>query len=319
MNNQERRVVVAGGGGFIGRALGRTLLAGGYQVVVLTRGSSRGPSASPDGPQPAFVTWDGLTSKGWGHLADGAFALVNLAGENIAGARWTPERKRAIVDSRVLPGRAILQAANEASVKPKAYIQASAVGFYGDTGEKAVDESSPPGTGFLSEVCLKVEASTQDIEAMGVRRVVIRTGLVLGRGGGVLEKMLPPFKFFLGGPFGDGNQGFPWIHLEDEIGAIVFLLENPETSGPYNLTAPEGVSNREFCRQLGRAVSRPCGLAVPSAVLRMAFGEMAEELFLTGCSAFPRRLMESGYVFQHPRLGEALRALFPRAHPANSN
>jgi hypothetical protein len=319
MNNLLKRVIVAGGGGFIGRALCGALLAGGYQVVVLTRGPSRNPIASPDGLQPMFVNWDGRTSRGWGHLADGAFALVNLAGENIARGRWTPKRKQAIAESRVLPGLAMLQAASEASVRPEVYVQASAVGFYGDTGAEVVDEAFPPGRFFLSRVCLEVEASTREMETMGARRVVIRTGLVLGRGGGVLQKMIMPFDLFLGGPFGNGRQGFPWIHLDDVTGAIVFLLENPAASGPYNLTAPEGVSNLEFCRHLGRALSRPCWLAVPPAALRLMFGEMAEEMFLTGCRAAPRRLMDMGYAFRHPGLAEALAALFPRTRPENSN
>ena len=311
MSTENRRVVVAGGSGFIGRSLCRALLASGYEVVALTRGPSRNPSVTPDGPLPSFVTWDARTRAGWGHLADGAFALVNLAGEDIVGGRWTPERKRSILESRVFAGQALAQAVAEASKKPEVLVQSSGIGYYGDTGDKPVDESSPPGQGFLTDICLQWEASTQSVEALGVRRVIIRTGLVLGSGGGVLEKMLPPFKWFLGGAFGDGRQGFPWIHMEDEVKAIVYLMENSKAYGPYNLTAPEAVSNREFCQYLGNALSRPCRLTVPSALLKLVFGEMARGLFLTGCRAFPKRLMELGYIFQHSRLSEALKDLLP--------
>ena len=193
MSSENRRVVVAGGSGFIGRALGRALLARGYRVVALTRGPSRSPTVAPDGATPTFATWDARTTAGWGHLADGAFALVDLTGEGIAGGRWTPERKRAILESRVFAGQAMAKAVAEAAKKPEVYVQASGVGYYGDTGDKPVDESSPPGQGFLTDVCLQWEASSQSVENLGVRRVIIRSGLVLGRGGGVLEKMLPAF------------------------------------------------------------------------------------------------------------------------------
>lgn len=310
MDADIRRVVVAGGNGFIGRPFCRALLARGYRVSVLTRGASRAVGVSPDGAVPEMHTWDGRSAQGWGHLADGAFALVNLAGESIGDGRWTPERKRSILQSRVLAGEAMTQAVAQASVKPDVLVQASAVGYYGDTGQDAVDESSPPGKGFLTEVCLRWEESTRSVEGMGVRRVVARTGLVLGREGGVLEKMLTPFKMFLGGPLGDGSQGFPWIHLDDEVRSMIFLMERGDASGAFNLTAPETASNLEFCRRLGEAMSRPCGLAAPAAMLRLAFGEMADELLLTGCRAFPKRLVEMGFDFSHPRLGPALKELF---------
>lgn len=313
MTQRIRRAVVAGGGGFIGLALCRALLAKGWQVTALTRGPSRPAGVTPDGAVPAFETWDGRTASGWGRLADGADVLVNLAGESIAEGRWTEARKQAILESRVLAGQAMSRAVAEAAKKPRVFLQSSAVGYYGDTGDDPVDESAPPGQGFLADVCLQWEASTKPVEALGVRRVVARTGLVLGRGGGVLEKMLAPFRFFLGGAFGDGRQGFPWIHLEDEVQAMIFLIEHPEASGPFNLAAPESASNLEFCRELGKAMSRPCGFAVPGAALRLALGEMGRELLLSGCRAFPKRLMEMGYVFRHPRLAGALKNLLRTA------
>lgn len=309
MSTENRRVVVSGGSGFIGRSLCRALLARGYQVVALTRGRPRNPSVAPGGALPAFETWDGQTARGWGHLADGAFALVNLAGESIADGRWTPARRHSILESRIQAGQAMLEAVSNAAVKPQVLIQSSAVGYYGDTGDDPVDEDSPPGGGFLTEICLQWEESTRAAENMGVRRPVIRTGLVLGRDGGVLQRLQTPFKLFVGGPLGNGRQGFPWIHMEDEAMAIVFLMERAEAVGPFNLTAPEGISNIEFCQYLGRAMSRPCGLAVPSTALRLLFGDMADELLLSGCRAFPKRLVELGFEFRHPRLADALKAL----------
>lgn len=306
MITSQRHAVVAGGGGFIGRALCRALLARGWRVTSLTRGAPRGAGASPEGPLPPRATWDGRTVEGWGHLADGADAVVNLAGESIADGRWTEARRRAILESRVFAGQALTHAVAQAAVKPGVFLQASAVGFYGDTGDAPVDETAGPGNGFLSDVCLQWEASSHPVEALGVRRVVARTGLVLGRGGGVFEKMLPAFRYYLGGPLGHGRQGFPWIHLRDQVETMVFLLERDDLSGAFNLCAPEPATNRDFCQALGRALSRPCGLAVPAAVLRLALGEMADELLLGGCRAFPRRLMEAGYVFLHPRLPGAL-------------
>lgn len=308
-----RRAVVAGGGGFIGRALCRAFLAGGWQVTALTRGRPRPPAASPDGGLPAFEAWDGSTVTGWGSLVDGADVVVNLAGENIAQGRWTAARKRAILESRVLSGQALAKAVGMAAKKPRVFVQSSAVGYYGDTGDDPVDESASPGQGFLADVCLQWEASSRPVESLGVRRVVARTGLALGRGGGLLERVSLPFRYFLGGPLGQGGQGFPWVHLEDVARAVVFLVEHPDASGPFNIVAPEAASNLEFCRALARAMSRPCGFSVPAAALRLAFGEMAQELLLSGCRAFPKRLMEMGYVFQHPRLAGALKNLLAAA------
>jgi len=309
MEAGAKRVIVAGGGGFIGRALCGVLAASGWHVQVLTRGASR----PAEGGRPEFVTWDGASADGWGHLADGAAALVNLAGENIASGPWTARRRQAILESRVLSGRAMVQAVEQAAgrsgVMPGVLVQASAVGYYGDTRDQAVDESHAPGRGFLADVCRQWEASSAPAEALGVRRAVARSGLVLGRGGGILAKMLPQFKFFAGGPLGDGSQGFPWIHLEDEVRAIVFLLEHEEASGPFNLAAPQAVSNLEFCRALGAALSRPCWLPVPAALLRAVFGEMAEDVFLAGCRAAPARLLEMGFTFKHPRLAQAVAEL----------
>jgi len=315
MDQENTRAVVAGGGGFIGRALCRAFLARGWKVVSLTRGDSRPASATPEGALPESVHWDGRSDGEWNRLVDGAAVVVNLAGENISEGRWTPDRKRAILESRVFAGQALCRAVDHAGKKPGVFIQSSAVGYYGDSGDDPVDESSPPGAGFLADVSLQWEQSSRPVETMGVRRAVVRTGIVLGRGGGVLRKMLTPFKLFMGGAFGSGRQGFPWIHLADEVGAILYLIDTPEASGPFNLTAPESASNRGFCEELGKALSRPCGLPVPAAALRLVFGEMASELLLAGNRPFPRRLMELGYVFEHPKLAGALKNLTSAGGP----
>ncbi len=296
------RVVITGGTGLIGSALARELGAAGHEVVVLTR------SPAKAGPLPRGVVaagWDGESAEGWAHLAAGA-AIVHLAGESIAAGRWTAERKRRIRDSRVRSGEAVLEAARRAAPRPVAMLQASAVGYYGPRGDEPVDESAPPGEDFLARVCVDWEASTSGAEALGVRRAILRTGVVLAREGGALPKMLLPFRLFAGGPVGGGRQQLSWIHLADEVGAIRFLLERDDARGPFNLTAPEPVSNREFAHLAGGVLRRPSFLPTPTAALRLAFGEMADVL-LTGQRAVPARLLELGHRFRYPSLEAALR------------
>ncbi len=295
------RVLITGGTGLIGSALARDLVAAGHEVVVLTRDPTRATGLPPG---VTAAGWDARTADGWGHLAAGA-AIVNLAGESIAGGRWTAERKRRIRDSRVRAGEAVLAAIRGASPRPRALLQASAVGYYGPRGDEPVDESAPPGNDFLARVCVDWEAATAEAETLGVRRCVLRTGLVLARDGGALPKMLLPFRMFAGGPVGGGRQQLPWIHLADEVGAICFLLERDDARGPFNLTAPEPVSNREFARIAGRVLRRPSFFPGPAAAMRLVLGEMAD-ILLTGQRAVPKRLRELGYRFRFPALEPAL-------------
>jgi len=197
---------------------------------------------------------------------------------------------------------------------PAVVVQASGIGYYGDTADQEIGEDHPPGGDFLSEVAIAWEASTAVVETLGVRRVVLRTGVVLDRGGGALAKMLPPFRLGLGGPLGAGRQWFPWIHMADEVGAILFLLAATAASGPFNLCAPQPVRNRDFARALGRQLHRPSILPAPAPALRLALGELAAAL-LTGQRAEPRRLLAAGYRFRFPDLPEALADLLaPRGH-----
>ncbi len=300
------RVIIAGGTGLIGRALAADLVQDGHHVIVLSRTPERYTGHLPAGVQ--VERWDARRAEGWAHLADGADAIVNLAGENIAAGRWTPERKRRIRESRLNAGRAVVEAVQAASNRPRVVVQASAVGYYGPCGDEEVTENHPPGSDFLARVCVEWEASTAPVEELGVRRPILRTGIVLSTEGGALPRMLPPFKLGLGGRLGSGRQWFPWIHIRDEVRAIRFLVEREDASGPYNLTAPNPVTNAELTRALGRVLGRPALLPVPALALKVLFGEMATVL-LDGQRAVPRRLLEAGFSFEFTDVEAALRDL----------
>jgi hypothetical protein len=299
------RIVITGGSGLIGRAVARDLGEAGYEVVLLTRNTSK---VGPLPPNTRAVQWDGRTAEGWGKLLDGDTGILHLAGDPIAEGRWTEEKKKRIRDSRVVTGKAVLDAIRQAKSPPKLLLQGSAVGYYGDPGDEVLTESHPPGDDFLARVCVEWEASTVEAVSFGVRRPVLRTGIVLSREGGALPKMSLPFRFLAGGPLGSGRQWFPWIHIADEVGAIRFLIERQDADGPFNLTAPEPLTNRDFSHALGRALSRPSFAPAPGFALRFLLGEMADAL-LHGQRAVPRRLLELGYVFRYPEASTALRNL----------
>lgn len=300
------RVVLTGGTGLIGRALAAELAAAGYEVVVLSRNPQQAP-ALPPGVQ--VVRWDGQTAQGWGDLADGAYAIVNLAGENIAAKPWTEAQKRRIRQSRLDAGRAVVEAVRAATQKPAVVVQASGIGYYGPRGDEVVTEDFPPGEDFLGRLAVDWEASTASVEEMGVRWVAVRTGVVLSREGGALPRLALPFRFFLGGPLGSGRQWVSWIHIADEVRAIRFLLENSSARGPYNLCAPNPVTNRELARALGQVLRRPAWLSVPAPALRLLLGEMAAVL-LTGQRAVPKRLLDAGFQYRFPEIACALQDLF---------
>lgn len=302
MDGERGRVLITGGTGMIGRRVARELAGAGHDVVVLTRSPER--AELPEGVRPAG--WDGVSADGWGPLADGALGIVHLAGENIADGRWTAARKRRIRDSRVRSGEAVTAAVEAAERKPKWLLQASGVDVYGDRGDEVVGEGAAPGEGFLAEVCIEWEASTEPVERLGVRRAVLRSGPVLTTEGGMLGKMLLPFKLGLGGPAGSGEQYVPWIHMADEVAAIRFLAGSEAGRGPFNLTAPEPVSHRDFAKALGRALGRPAVLPAPGFALKIVFGEMAD-LLLEGKRAVPRALETLGFRFRFPQLEDALR------------
>lgn len=295
------RAIITGGTGFIGRALVAELREHDWEIVILSRNPGR--VAETFGQGVIGMPWE----NGWVDMLGPETVVVNLAGENIAG-RWTGGRKKRILASRVEAGKALVRAVKSTGQPPRALIQASAVGYYGPCGNSPVDEYAPGGSGFLAEVCRQWEASTGVLESMGVRRCTVRTGMVLGQGG-ALKRMLPPFRFYLGGPPGSGFQGVSWIHLADEVGAIRFLMDNESASGPYNLTAPAPVSFRKFAHVLGTVLNRPYKTPVPEFALRLLFGEMAREVLLSGQIALPKRLVKAGYQFKFPGLEDALRDL----------
>jgi uncharacterized protein (TIGR01777 family) len=288
------RVVIVGGDGLVGRALAADLAGDGAEAIILSR--SPGPlDASPAGVSTRH--WDGRTGDGWEPLVDGAVAIVNLAGESISSSRWTLERKYAILQSRLEAGRAVVRAVAAASHRPAVVIQASGVGYYGPRGNEEIAEESPTGQGFLARAVLDWESSTAPVEAVGVRRVTIRTGVVLTEQGGALARMLRQSRFFLGRRMGSGAQWFPWIHIADQVAAIRFLIENEHASGPFNLTAPVPITNAEFSRLLRKQLRRPMLLPMPRVALRVMFGEMAT-ILLDGQRAIPSGLLRLGFAFQ---------------------
>ena len=296
------RILITGGSGLIGQALADDLAGKGNDVIILSRQPER-IFGSPTGVHAA--KWDGYTAEGWQSLANSADAIVNLAGENLTSGRWTDKRKRAILQSRLNAGQAVVQAVKAVTCKPRVVIQASGIGYYGPCGNKEITEETPAGHDFLARLATEWESSTASLEALGVRQAVIRTGVVLSTEGGALPRMLLPFHFFVGGRLGSGQQWFPWIHIADEVGAIRFIIENEVASGPFNLTAPFPLTNAEFIRLLGKHLRRPSFMPTPGFALRLFFGEMATVL-LEGQRAIPERLQQLGFTFQFPEAGPAL-------------
>ena len=300
------KVVVAGGSGLIGRALSAELVSAGCQTVIL----SRRPEALRnllDGETVAH--WDGSSVAELAGQISGASAVVNLIGENIGAGRWTEQRKNALRESRLVSTRAVVEAMKVADARPVVLLQASAVGYYGSNPEGQVDEVAPAGNDFLGRLCQDWETESAGVEALGVRRVLLRTGIVLARAGGALPRMALPFKLFVGGPVGSGDQCVPWIHIADEVGAIRFLLESETATGAFNLTAPEVVRNRDFSRSLAKALGRPSLLPAPAFALKIALGEMST-LALDGQCAVPRRLLELAYPFRYRQLDAALKEIY---------
>jgi uncharacterized protein len=297
------RVVVTGATGFIGRALVKALRTRGDEVRVLARnpGEARAQLGADAFP------WD--TSKPVpADAMAGVEAVVHLAGEGIADKRWSEARKKSLVASRVEGTRRVVEAIAAAAPRPKVFVSGSAIGIYGDVPEGDVTETSAAGKDFLAELCAAWEAEAQKAEPLGVRVVLLRTGIVLGPGGGALGKMLLPFKLGAGGPMGSGKQWMSWIHLEDEVGLILHALDSAAVKGALNATAPAPARNRDFARGLGRALHRPAIAPMPGFALKLLVGEMAEVALLTGQKVLPAKAEATGYRFKHPALDGALQA-----------
>lgn len=296
------QIAIAGGTGFLGTALVTALRADGHRVRVLTRH----PRHADD------VAWSPEKQDGrtWTTVIDGADAVINLAGESIAGARWNAARKQAIRHSRLQATGALVLAIGDARRRPPVFISASAIGFYGNRGDERLTEDSSLGSDFLADVCRDWERIAMEVATM-TRVVRLRTGIVLGRSGGALPPMAVPFRLFVGGPVGTGEQYMSWIHVEDWVAMVGWALATDAVSGAINLTAPAPVTNTEFAHTLGRALHRPSFMRAPALALRVLMGgEMAEALVLGGQRVLPARAEAMGYSFKYPTLESALRAIY---------
>ncbi len=285
------KVLLAGGSGFIGSHLSRFLSGKGHRILIVSRNPSRG------------IPYDEVHRH-----VDEDTVIVNLAGENIASGRWTSSKKKRIRESRLWAGRKLVEEIKKSERRPAAFLQASAIGYYGRSLDAEFHEESPPGDDFLSRVVVDWENSSREVERMGIRRVVLRIGLVLARDGGAYPRMSFPFRLGLGGRVGSGRQWMSWIHIDDLVRAMLFLMEG-NFSGPFNLTAPNPVRNEEFARTLCQVLKRPCLFPVPDFLLRVLFGEMADYLLLQGQKVIPRKLQEGGFQFRYPGLRMALENL----------
>ncbi len=304
-----KTVLLTGGTGFIGRRLTETLLQRGDRVTVLTRDPNRARGKLPAGA--TAVAWEPEREGAWLDEIGRASAVVHLAGEPVA-QRWSEEARRAIVASRVESTRLVVEGIRRAAKKPEVFVCASAVGFYGPRRpDEALDEGGSRGEGFLADVVEQWEAEAVKAEALGVRTVMLRIGVVLGEGGGALEKMLLPFKMFVGGPIAPGSQVISWIHAEDVVGLVLLALNETRARGPINVVSPEPATSKELATAIGRVMKRPSWFTTPEAAVKVALGEAAM-VVTTGQRVVPARAKELGYVFQYPELVPALRSILTR-------
>lgn len=302
------RVAITGSNGLIGAALVGSLLADGHQVLRLTRGQTRGGAG--DGTESA--SWDPAAGTVQPGAFEGADAVVHLAGAGVGDKRWSEAYKREIRDSRVIGTAAIARAVAETRDRPRVLISGSAVGYYGETGDRVVVESDPAGDDFLARVSVDWEAAASPAVEAGVRVAYPRTGLVVSAEGGAWGRLFPLFRFGIGGTLGSGDQYWPFISLADHIAALRFVIEHDDVAGPLNFTGPEPLTNREVTRAMGRALHRPTLAAVPSPVLRLVVGEFATSI-TASCRAVPAGLQKAGFTFQYPNIEQALDAVL---HPA---
>jgi hypothetical protein len=294
------KVMIAGGSGFLGTALTKSLEQDNHKVFILTRGKPKNPNQ---------IQWDGKTTDGWGHRVNEMDAIVNLTGYGLEHWPWTKRQKQKFIDSRVLPGLALASAIKESTRRPRVFLQTSGINRYGLRNEGIADESTPPAGDFLAQLTVGWEDSTKSIEELDVRRVITRNAVVLAKRGGLFPLMALPVQLFFGGKFGDGDQATPWIHIADEIGVIRFLLENENASGAFNLIAPTPTSNADFMQTIAKQLHRPYWFHLPSFLLRIPLGEMSV-LLTEGSYSQPKHLLELGYVFQFPTFEDAVKDIF---------
>ncbi len=304
------RVFITGGTGLIGRRLCAALRQRGDEPVVLTRHPQ--VALAGIGPAAQFVEGDPSRIGPWMEAVDGCQAVVNLAGANLFDRRWNEDFKRQLRESRVLSTQNLVDAIRQAKARPNVLVSGSAIGYYGFTGDELLTEDSPAGTGdFLSQLTPLWEEAALPAEEAGARVVLLRTGVVLDKAGGALKQMMTPFKFFIGGPVGHGRQWVSWIHHADEVGLILFAMDEPKVRGPLNATAPEPVTNRQLAKALGKAMGRPSFAPVPAFALKLRFGEVAN-VVIKGQRVIPKKAQDLGYRFQFPDVDAALRDIMAK-------
>jgi len=301
------RIIIAGGSGLIGRALTSALVIDGNEVIILSRNPRNivGMTGAV-----RILQWDGKTLQEWGKEISNCDVVINLVGENLSGegllpSRWNKERKRRLLSSRVDAGKVLSKAIEMSNKKPAVFIQASGIGIYGTQRDMLFTEASEVGNDFLANLSKLWEASSSHVETLGVRRVIVRNGVVLSTKSVALRLLLLPYIFFIGGPIGDGQQVYSWIHIDDEVNAIRYLIERDQANGVFNLSTPNPVTNEEFGRTIGEVIKRPHYLPIPGFVMHLAFGEVAN-MVLEGQRVIPRKLLDEGYMFKYPTLDEAL-------------
>ena len=300
------KIIVAGGSGFLGRPLSQALVDRGHEVVVLTRGAPHLTAGRP-------VLWipDGTAPRdtvSWSQELDGAGAVINLSGAGIADKRWNHARKEVIRKSRVLSTRSLVAAVRHVKTRPPVFLNASGAGYYGTANSEPLDESYPPGSDFLATVCVDWEAEAHAVTALGSRLVIVRNGIVLANDGGALAKMLPAFRWFVGGPIAGGRQMMSWIHRDDWIALVIWAIETPAVTDALNATTPNPVSNREFSAALGRVLHRPSLMPMPGWMLRIIVGEVANVALIPGSRVIPARALQLGFKFKFPELQPAMAA-----------
>lgn len=302
----KKKIIVTGATGFIGRNLVPLLKNNDYEVIIFSRtaGEAKGHIPGAD----SYIKFDYNSPGEWKDSINTADVIIHLAGANIAAKRWSPEYKKVIYDSRILSTRALVEAVKESAHKPELFICASASGYYGDRGHESLKEDMPPGNDFLANLCVDWENEAAKIEELGVRRVSLRSGIVLSKDGGALKRMLKLYNIYLGGPLGNGKQYFPWIHIQDYLNIFLFCIENKQISGPVNAAAPETVSMFKFADTLGLVVEKPSLYNVPKVFLKVFLGEIADSL-VASQRLIPKKLKDSGFEFRHPSLDLALRKL----------
>jgi len=305
MSRYEKRIVVAGATGLVGKTLCYELITRGYALIIVTRDIAVAKQSIPDAT--TYITWS--DTKGLEKAVESAYGVINLAGSPIVGKRWTKEYKKVLLDSRTTTTKNIVEAIKKATIKPQVLINGSAVGYYGIIPNNAAsDETASAGSDFLAKICVVWEKEAQQAEQFGTRVVCIRTAIVLSKHEGALPRMLTPFYYSVGGPIGSGKQWFPWVHVKDEVGIICFALENDKVKGPVNSVSPDAVTNKTFATMIGKVLHKPSFIPVPSFFLQLMFGEAAI-VITTGVRVSAQKITDLGYTFQYPKLQQALESI----------